>query len=87
MPTPNQPAARFLTIEQVAEELSVGLPQVRALLKSGELRGLQIGARGLWRVGVQDFEDYITEAYRQTADSIASGAGELLVADADAAGH
>jgi excisionase family DNA binding protein len=45
MPSPNKPAARFMTIEQVAEELSVGIPQVRSLLKSGELRGLQIGAR------------------------------------------
>jgi excisionase family DNA binding protein len=76
-----------MTIEQVAEELSVGIPQVRSLLKSGELRGLQIGARGLWRIGVQDFEDYITEAYRQTADSIASGASELSVADAAASGR
>ena len=37
---------RFLTIDQVAEELNVGLPTVRMLLKSGELRGIQIGARG-----------------------------------------
>jgi excisionase family DNA binding protein len=37
---------RFLTIEQVAEELNVGLPQVRTLLKTGELRGIQIGGRG-----------------------------------------
>lgn len=36
---------RFLTIEQVAEELNVGIPIVRALLKSGELRGFQIGGR------------------------------------------
>lgn len=76
-----------MTIEQVAEELSVGIPQVRSLLKRGELRGLQIGARGLWRVGVQDFEDYITESYRQTADSISSGAGQLSVTDADSAGR
>ncbi|RAX15985.1 helix-turn-helix domain-containing protein [Pseudarthrobacter sp. AG30] len=39
-------ACRFLTIEQVAEELSVGEPLIRAMLKSGELRGLQIGGRG-----------------------------------------
>ncbi|WP_342451743.1 excisionase family DNA-binding protein [Arthrobacter sp. H16F315] len=37
---------RFLTIEQVAEELNVGLPTVRMLLKYGELRGTQIGGRG-----------------------------------------
>jgi excisionase family DNA binding protein len=87
MPIPNKLAARFMTIEQVAEELSVGIPQVRSLLRSGELRGLQIGAKGLWRIGVQDFEDYISEAYRQTADSIARGTGELSVADADSAQH
>ncbi|MBP1135655.1 excisionase family DNA binding protein [Arthrobacter sp. PvP023] len=68
MTAQNKSAARFMTMEQVAEELNVGIPQVRSLLKSGELRGLQIGARGLWRIGVQDFEDYITEAYRQTAE-------------------
>jgi excisionase family DNA binding protein len=59
-----------MTMEEVAEELSVGLPQVRALVKSGELRGLQIGARGLWRIGVQDFEHYIANAYRLTAQRI-----------------
>lgn len=37
---------RFLTIEQVAQELNVGEPLVRAMLKSGELRGIQIGGRG-----------------------------------------
>lgn len=36
---------RFLTVEQVAEELNVGIPTVRMLLKSGELRGIQIGGR------------------------------------------
>lgn len=40
------PARRFLTIEQVAEELSVGIPQIKALVKSGELRGFQVGGRG-----------------------------------------
>lgn len=73
MPTPEKSATRFMTIEQVAEELSVGLPQIRALLKSGELRGLQVGARGLWRIGVQDFEDYIAEAYRRTAKRVEAG--------------
>lgn len=86
MPSPNKPAVRFMTIEQVAEELSVGLPQVRALLKSGELRGLQIGARGLWRISVQDFEDYITEAYRRTAARVEAGIVEELPAETGSAG-
>lgn len=64
---------RFLTIEQVAEELAVGLPTVRMLLKTGDLRGLQIGGRGMWRVATQDLEDYIAHAYRVTAERIAAG--------------
>jgi hypothetical protein len=30
----------------------------------------------MWRIGVNDLEDYITEAYRRTAERIA--AGEIL---------
>lgn len=67
---------RFLTIDQVAEELNVGLPTVRMLLKSGELRGIQIGARGLWRVANADLDDYVAEAYRGTAEKIAAGESE-----------
>jgi excisionase family DNA binding protein len=64
---------RFLTLEQVADELNVGLPTVRMLLKSGELRGIQIGARGLWRVANADLDAYVAEAYRLTAKKIAAG--------------
>nr|AFK89253.1 hypothetical protein [Arthrobacter sp. J3.37] len=28
---------------------------------------------GLWRVGRQDLEDYIADAYRRTAERIAAG--------------
>ncbi|WP_314194572.1 helix-turn-helix domain-containing protein [uncultured Arthrobacter sp.] len=64
---------RFLTIEQAAEELNVKPSLVRALIKTGELRGIQIGGRGLWQVGRQDIEDYVSDAYRRTAERIASG--------------
>lgn len=64
---------RFLTIEQVAQELNVGEPLVRAMLKSGELRGIQIGGRGAWRVGIADVETYIEQAYQRTAAKIACG--------------
>jgi excisionase family DNA binding protein len=67
---------RCLTIEQVAEELSVGEPTVRQLLKSGELRGLQIGGRGMRRVAAaRDLEDYIDQAYRSGAERSASRQG------------
>ena len=67
---------RFLTIEQAAEELNVKASLIRGLIKTGELRGIQVGARGVWRIGVNDIADYIAEAYRRTAERIA--AGELV---------
>ena len=64
---------RFLTIEQTAEELNVSQTQIRAMLRSGELHGFQVGGRGLWRVGRVDLESYIEAAYEQTAARIAAG--------------
>jgi excisionase family DNA binding protein len=58
---------RFLTIGQVAEELNVGEPLVRSLLKTGELRGIQIGAKKLWRIRREDVEAYISTAYSASA--------------------
>jgi len=77
---PADPRRRFLTIEQAAEELNVGLPTVRGLLSAGELRGIQVGGRGLWRIGSADLEEYITNAYARTAEQIARG--ELAEEDA-----
>lgn len=59
------PTQRFLTIEQVAEELNVGVPSIRSLLKTGELRGIQVGGRGMWRIARQDVEAYIEAAYQK----------------------
>lgn len=64
---------RFLTTEQAAEELNVSSNQIRALLKTGELRAIQVGGRGMWRIGVNDLEDYIAGAYRRTEERIVSG--------------
>ncbi|QOD05666.1 helix-turn-helix domain-containing protein [Pseudarthrobacter sp. BIM B-2242] len=64
---------RFLTIAQTAEELNVNQNQIRALIRTGELRGIQVGGRGVWRIGANDIEDYIAEAYRLTAERIAAG--------------
>ncbi|MDR6417566.1 helix-turn-helix domain-containing protein [Pseudarthrobacter sulfonivorans] len=64
---------RFLTIEHAAEELNVSDSQIRALLRTGELRGIQVGGRGVWRIGVNDVEDFITAAYKRTSERIAVG--------------
>lgn len=80
MTEPSQPR-RFLTVEQVAEELNVSAVQVRALVKAGELRAIQVGGRGMWRIGTKDLEDFIEAAYRKAGERIA--AGELKTADLD----
>jgi len=59
-------------LEDVAEELNVKLPQVRALVKSGELPAIQIGGRGMWRVERVALENYIQERYAQAREDIAN---------------
>lgn len=61
---------RFLTLTDVAEILNVSSRQVYALVRSGDLRGIQIGARGVWRVEATELEDYIARQYRR-ADELA----------------
>lgn len=60
---------RFLTLSDVAEILNVSSRQVYALLRSGELRGIQIGARGIWRVEAAELEDYIARQYRRVEET------------------
>jgi excisionase family DNA binding protein len=72
MPPPTErPGPRFLTLPQVAEELAVTQSQVYALVRSGDLVGIQIGGRNQWRVERVKLEEYIDRAYQRTADSLA----------------
>jgi excisionase family DNA binding protein len=43
---PDAPMQRFLTLDQVAEELSTSRNQVYALVRQGELGAIKIGGRG-----------------------------------------
>ena len=72
---PRQPAAdeprneiepRFLTLEDVATYLSVSVPQVYALVRSGELPAIKIGGRGVWRVDRQQLEAYVERLHEET---------------------
>ena len=72
---PRQPAAeeprseiepRFLTLEDVATYLSVSVPQVYALVRSGELPAIKIGGRGVWRVDRNQLEAYVDRLHEQT---------------------
>ena len=52
------PSPRFLTIEDVALELATSKSQIYALLRSSELKGIQIGGRGQWRIERVKLEEY-----------------------------
>lgn len=54
---------RFVTIADVAEQLSVSVAQVRALIHSGDLPAIQVGGRGQWRIEITALEDYIARQY------------------------
>lgn len=70
--SPSKPPAgpRFLTLVDVGEELNVSQAQVYALVRSGDLVGIQIGGRAQWRVERVKLEEYIERAYARTAASL-----------------
>ena len=68
MSTPGGP--RFLTLPQVSEELNISASQTYALVRSGDLKGIQIGGRNQWRVERVKLEEYIEQAYQRTAQQL-----------------
>ena len=66
-------ASRFLTLTDVTEILNISMPQAYALVHSGELRGMQIGGRGQWRVSETDLDDYVERMYAETQARIRAG--------------
>ena len=61
---------RFLTLDQVAEELNVSPRQAYALVRRGEIAAVKIGGRGQWRVEKSKLEEYIAAMYVATSDWI-----------------
>ncbi|MQB00419.1 MAG: helix-turn-helix domain-containing protein [Actinobacteria bacterium] len=57
---------RFLTLEDVATYLSVSVPQVYALVRSGALPAIKIGGRGVWRVDKQKLDEYVDRLHEET---------------------
>ncbi|WP_205843897.1 helix-turn-helix domain-containing protein [Nakamurella deserti] len=68
---------RFLTLADVAEILNISMSQSYALVRSGDLQGIQIGGRNQWRVERTKLEEYIEQAYRRTAAQLAELPAEL----------
>jgi excisionase family DNA binding protein len=62
---------RFLTLADVCEQLQISAAQAYALVRSGELKAIQIGGRGQWRVEDVKLEEYIQESYAKTERMLA----------------
>ena len=67
-PPPAEP--RFMKLTDVADLLSISASQTYALVRSGDLKAIQIGGRNQWRVERRMLEEYISEAYRRTAENL-----------------
>ena len=58
--------ARFLTLADVATVLAISVHQAYALVRSGELPAIKIGASGHWRVENSVLDAYIAGKYEET---------------------
>lgn len=73
---------RFLTLQQVADELNTKHNTIRALIASGDLPAIQIGGRGQWRIERTKLEHYIAGAYAKARIDIARGDVDVDVTSA-----
>jgi excisionase family DNA binding protein len=62
--------ARFLTMQDVADELATSVAQVYAMVRSGELPAIKIGGRGQWRIERARLEEYIADKYTETEEYV-----------------
>jgi excisionase family DNA binding protein len=54
---------KFLTLAEVVEQLNISPGKGYELVRSGELRAMQIGGRGQWRVDPADLDDFVARMY------------------------
>ena len=64
--TPSDGLARFLTLADTAELLNISTKQAYALVHSGELPAIRVGAGGRWRIERSVLESYIEAMYEET---------------------
>ena len=63
MPDPSP--ARFLRLDDVADEFTITYSQAYALVRRRELPAIQVGGRGQWRVERVKLEEYIARLYEE----------------------
>lgn len=64
---------RFLSLADVTEILQISMSQARALVRSGELKAIQIGGKGTWRVEETELQAYIDRMYVRAEERIHKG--------------
>ena len=55
---------RVYTVTEIAEILQTKVNHVHAMLRRGEIRGIQIGNRGQWRIERTELDRYIDSRYK-----------------------
>ncbi|WP_167047102.1 helix-turn-helix domain-containing protein [Salinibacterium sp. ZJ454] len=63
--TPADALGRFLSIADTAEVLNVTVDEAFALVRSGELAAIRVGASGPWRVERNVLESFIEAQYEE----------------------
>ncbi|MGP9707869.1 helix-turn-helix domain-containing protein [Brachybacterium sp. AOP24-D1-21] len=67
---------KFITLEDLQGVLSISRSQAYTLVRTGDLRALQVGGRGQWRIELVELEAYIERRYQavsaETADETAT---------------
>ena len=64
--SPPDALGRFLTLADTAELLNITARQAYALVRSGELPAIKVGASGQWRIERSVLESYIEAMYEET---------------------
>jgi excisionase family DNA binding protein len=59
------PLGRFLSVADTAELLSVTVEEAFALVRSGELPAIRVGANGPWRIERSVLEAFIDSQYEE----------------------
>ena len=76
---PDEARGRFLTVAETAEVLRVSATQAYALVRSGELPAIRIGAARHWRVERTELETYIEARYEEARRAAHWNQGEYAI--------
>lgn len=67
---------QLLSIQEVADAMKVSGQTVRRLIKCGDLRACQVGARGQFRVEERELERYVEARRVKVPERTRAGRGE-----------